>query len=190
MALDAVTLGAAKKYTDKQIESVEVAGVGESTINQIKQNIKYRHSHSSALTGESNLEVLNALSVDDKDNLLFYNEKLVKEGSQYAKNIIFANKDPEFWESEDDINVQSAIDLLKFRQLYIINRAESIYYTPTDPELDIGGDVVSVQTAIDAIFGAIKEIALAEYISATDMPEIVKSVIDNLPKYNGEVAEV
>lgn len=108
---------------------------------------------------------------------------------QNAKNIIFTNNDPEFWDNENDINVQTAIEWLKFRQLYILNRAESIIYKPADPDFELG-DASNIQTAIDMIFGTIKEIALAEYITAEDMPEIVKSVIDNLPKYNGEVAEV
>ena len=108
---------------------------------------------------------------------------------QNAKNIILKNNDPEFWDVENDISVQSAIEWLKFRQLNVLNRAKFINYTPTDPDLELG-DASNIQTAIDMIFGAIKEIALAEYITAEDMPEIVKSVIDNLPKYNGEVAEV
>lgn len=107
---------------------------------------------------------------------------------QNAKNIILKNDDPDFWENKDDISVQNAIDVLRFT-LKPLQRADSIVYTPADPEID-PADVPTVQTAIDMIFEAIKEIALAEYITAEDMPEIVKSVIDGLPKYNGEVAEV
>ena len=104
---------------------------------------------------------------------------------QNAKNITLKNNDPEFWENEDDISVQDAIDLMR-SNLKCLYRAESILYTITDPETG-AVEFVSVQMAIDAIISKILE---TEYITAEDMPEIVKSVIDNLPKYNGEVAEV
>ena len=45
MALDVVALGAAKKYTDKQIENIETDGLDSPTLENIQKNTLARHTH-------------------------------------------------------------------------------------------------------------------------------------------------
>ena len=164
--MDITTLTLAKAYTDEQIEKSATGGVPLDHSKLTNRDSKNQHP---------------IVAIEGLQNEL---NKL-----QNAKNIFSTISESDFWGTEDELSVQAAIDFVLYT-LKRLHSAEYIVYTPADPDVDVGGEVVSVQTAIDVVISAIKEIADAEYISTKDMPEIVKSVINNLPKYNGEVAEV
>lgn len=176
MALDAVTLGAAKKYTDEKVQQIVIDGGGVSPEERdnIAENTKVRHSH-------SNKDVLDLFGIN------YANTYPTFKGQTLIDNLYVQNQLKSYvmtWQLEQSLSKIPKFDIEVVETLPTENISETTVYLLKDNEID--GNLYTEYIYVDGIWETLgsQAVDLSGYAKLEDIPT-VQDIIDALPKWTG-----